>query len=124
MISISRMKQTVKDIVEEVTGVKAFYDVVPNNVRTGALIVREATEFAGRTIDGEAHVAHHSFEVFIFSFVSAEESEELTDSLVSATDGKYSGEFRLIMVNSITPTKYDLEAGFWANAVSMEFVER
>lgn len=39
MISISRMKQTVKDIVEEVTGVKAFYDVVPNNVRTGALIL-------------------------------------------------------------------------------------
>ena len=56
--------------------------------------------------------------------MSAEESEALTDSLVSATDGKYSGEFRLIMVNSITPTEYDPEAGFWANAVSMEFVER
>ena len=124
MISISRTKQTVKDIVEEVTGVKAFYDVVPNNVRTGALIVREATEFTGRTIDGEAHVAHHSFEVFIFSFVCAGESEDLTDKLVSATDGKYSGEFRLIMVTGITPTEYDPEVGFWANAVSMEFVER
>jgi len=49
MIPISRMKQTVKDIVEDVTGVKAYYDVVPNNVRIGALIVREATEFTGRT---------------------------------------------------------------------------
>ena len=124
MISISRMKQTVKDIVEEVTGVKAFYDVVPNNVRTGALIVREATEFTGRTIDGDAHVAHHSFEVFIFSFVSAGESEDLTDKLVSATDGKHSDDFSLIMVTGITPTEYDPESGFWANAVSMEFVER
>ena len=124
MISISRMKQTVKDIVEEVTGVKAFYDVVPNNVRTGALIVREATEFTGRTIDGDAHVAHHSFEVFIFSFVSAGESEDLTDKLVSATDGKHSDDFRLIMVTGITPTEYDPESGFWANAVSMEFAER
>ena len=124
MISISRMKQTVKDIVEEVTGVKSFYDVVPNNVRTGALIVREATEFTGRTIDGDAHVAHHSFEVFIFSFVSAGESEDLTDKLVSAADGKHSDDFRLIMVTGITPTEYDPESGFWANAVSMEFVER
>ena len=124
MIPISRMKQTVKDIVEDVTGVKAYYDVVPNNVRTGALIVREATEFTGRTIDGEAHVAHHSFEVFIFSFVSSEESEILTDRLVAATDGKYSDEFRLIMVTGITPTEYDPEVGFWANAVSMEFAER
>lgn len=112
MISISRMKQTVKDIVEDVTGVKAYYDVVPNNVRTGALIVREATDFTGRTIDGEAHVTHHSFEVFIFSFVSSEESEALVDRLVAATDGKYSDEFRLIMVTGITPTEYDPEVGF------------
>jgi len=28
------------------------------------------------------------------------------------------------MVNSITPTEYDPEVGFWGNAVSMEFVER
>ena len=124
MIPISRMKQTVKDIVEDVTGIKAYYDVVPNNVRTGALIVREATEFTGRTIDGEAHVAHHSFEVFIFSFVSADTCDAITDRLVTATDGKYSEDFRLIMVNSITPTEYDPEVGFWGNAVSMEFVER
>lgn len=118
------MKQTGKDIVEDVTGIKAYYDEVPNNVRTGALIVREATEFTGRTIDGEAHVAHHSFEVFIFSFVSAEETETLTDRLVAATDGKYSDEFMLIMVTGITLTEYDPEVGFLANAVSMEFAER
>ena len=34
MIPISRMKQTVKDIVEDVTGIKAYYDVVPNNPKS------------------------------------------------------------------------------------------
>lgn len=56
--------------------------------------------------------------------MSAEESETLTDRLVAATDGKYSDEFRLIMVTGITPTEYDPKVGFWANAVSMEFAER
>ena len=86
--------------------------------------MREATEFTGRTIGGEAHVAHHSFEVFIFSFVSAEETEIIVDRLVAATDGRYSDEFRLIMVTGITPAEYDPEVGVWANAVSMEFAER
>ena len=48
----------------------------------------------------------------------------MTDRLVAATNGKYSDEFRLIMITGITPTEYDPEAGLWANAVSMEFAER
>ncbi len=124
MIAIGELKQKVKTIVEAITGQRAYYDLVPNNIKTGILITRQATDFEGRTIDGDAHIAHHGFEVFIFSFVSADICDGITDRLVSATDGKYSDDFRLIMVNSVTPTEYDPEVGFWGNAVSMEFVER
>ena len=114
MISISEMKAKVKALVEDITGQKAYFDIVPNNIKTGVLITRQATEFSGRTIDGDAHDVRHGFEIFIFSFVSADTCDA----------GKYSEDFRLIMVNSITPTEYDPEVGFWGNAVSMEFVER
>ena len=124
MMQIARLKSTVKALVEDITGLKVYFDLVPNNVKTGVLITRQATEFTGRTVDGEAHVAHHGFEVFIFSFQSAEASDAPTDKLVNAADGKYSKDFRLIMVNSITPTEYDPEVGFWGNVISMEFVER
>lgn len=124
MIRISELKQKVKSLVEYITGLKAYFDLVPNNVKTGVLITRQATEFTGRTADGEAHVAHHDFEVFIFSFLNADSCDAPTDKLVNATDGKYSADFRLIMVNSITPTEYDPEVGFWGNVISMEFVER
>ena len=124
MIQIPRLKATVKALVEDITGLKAFYDLVPNNIKTGVLITRQATEFSGRTVDGEAHVAHHGFEVFIFSFQSTDACDTPTDRLVSATDGKYSQDFRLIMVNSVTPTEYDPDVGFWGNVISMEFVER
>ena len=124
MIQIARLKSTVKALVEDITGLKAYFDLVPNNVKTGVLITRQATEFTGRTVDGEAHVAHHGFEVFIFSFLNADACDALTDKLVNATDGKYSDDFRLIMVNSIMPTEYDPEVGFWGNVISMEFVER
>ena len=124
MIPISELKQKVKSLVEDITGLKAYFDLVPNNVKTGVLITRQTTEFTSRTVDGEAHVAHHGFEVFIFSFLNADACDAPTDRLVNATDGKYSDNFRLIMVNSITPTEYDPEVGFWGNVISMEFVER
>ena len=124
MMQIARLKSTVKELVEDITGLKAYFDLVPNNVKTGVLITRQATEFTGRTVDGEAHVAHHGFEVFIFSFLNADSCDTPTDKLVNAADGKYSDDFRLIMVNSITPTEYDPEVGFWGNVISMEFVER
>lgn len=124
MIEISEMKAKVKTLVEDLTGLKAYFDLVPNNIKTGVLITRQATEFTGRTVDGEAHIAHHGFEVFIFSFVNAETADTITSKLVNATDDKYSNDFRLIMVNSITPTEYDPEVGFWGNVISMEFVER
>mgnify|MGYP005745948907 CR=1 FL=1 len=124
MIPISELKQKVKSLVEDITGLKACFDLVPNNVKTGVLITRQATEFTGRTVDGEAHIAHHGFEVFIFSFLNADSCDAPTDKLVNATDGKYSDDFRLIMVNSITPTEYDPDVGFWGNVISMEFVER
>ena len=124
MMPITEMKARVKALVEEITGQKAYYDVVPNNVKTGSLITRQATEFSGRTVDGDAHDVRHGYEVFIFSFVSSDICDALTDRLVAASDGKCSEDFRLIMVNSITPTEYDPETGFWANAVNMEFVER
>ena len=124
MIRISELKQKVKSLVEDITGLKAYFDLVPNNIKTGILITRQATEFTGRTVDGEAHIVHHGFEVFIFSFVNAETAETITSKLVNATDGKYSADFRLIMVNSITPTEYDPEVGFWGNVISLEFVER
>lgn len=124
MIPISEMKAKVKTLVEDLTGLKAYFDLVPNNIKTGVLITRQATEFSGRTVDGEAHVAHYGFEVFIFSFVNAETADTITSKLVNATDGKCSDDFRLIMVNSITPTEYDPEVGFWGNVISMEFVER
>ena len=124
MISISEMKTKVKALVEDITGQKAYFDIVPNNIKTGVLITRQATEFSGRTVDGDAHDVRHGFEIFIFSFVSADTCDAITDRLVAATDGNYSEDFRLIMVNSITPTEYDPEVGFWGNAVSMEFVER
>ena len=124
MIRISELKQKVKSLVEDITGLKAYFDLVPNNIKTGVLITRQATEFTGRTVDGEAHVTHHGFEVFIFSFLNADACDAPTDKLVNATDGKYSADFRLIMVNSITPTEYDPEVGFWGNVISMEFVER
>ena len=108
MISISEMKAKVKALVEDITGQKAYFDIVPNNIKTGVLITRQATEFSGRTIDGDAHDVRHGFEIFIFSFVSADTCDAITD----------------LMVNSITPTEYDPEVGFWGNAVSMEFVER
>ena len=124
MISISELKQKIKSLVEDITGLKAYFDLVPNNVKTGVLITRQATEFTGRTADGEAHIAHHGFEVFIFSFANAETCDALTDKLVNTADGKCSDDFRLIMVNSITPTEYDPDAGFWGNVISMEFAER
>lgn len=124
MIEISELKQKVKSLVEDITGLKAYFDLVPNNIKTGVLITRQATEFTSRTVDGEAHIAHHGFEVFIFSFVNAETTDTITSKLVNVTDGKCSDDFRLIMVNSITPTEYDPEVGFWGNVISMEFVER
>ena len=124
MIRISELKQKVKSLVEDITGLKAYFDLVPNNIKTGILITRQATEFTGRTVDGEAHIVHHGFEVFIFSFVNAETADNITSKLDNATDGKYSADFRLIMVNSITPTEYDPEVGFWGNVISLEFVER
>ena len=124
MIPISEMKAKVKALVEDLTGLKAYFDLVPNNIKTGVLITRQSTEFTGRTVDGEAHIAHHGFEVFIFSFLNADSCDAVTSKLVNATDGKYSDDFRLIMVNSITPTEYDPEVGFWGNVISMEFVER
>ena len=91
MISISEMKAKVKTLVEDLTGLKAYFDLVPNNIKTGVLITRQATEFSGRTVDGEAHIAHHGFEVFIFSFQSAEACDAPTDRLVSMTPRSDSG---------------------------------
>ena len=53
MISISEMKAKVKTLVEDITGQKAYFDIVPNNVKTASLITRQATEFSGRTVDGD-----------------------------------------------------------------------
>ena len=47
MISISEMKAKVKALVEDLTGLKAYFDLVPNNIKTGVLITRQATEFSG-----------------------------------------------------------------------------
>ena len=33
MISISEMKAKVKTLVEDLTGLKAYFDLVPNNIR-------------------------------------------------------------------------------------------
>ena len=33
MISISEMKAKVKALVEDITGQKAYFDIVPNNVK-------------------------------------------------------------------------------------------
>lgn len=124
MIKLFLLKQKVKELVEGITNLKAFSDVVPTNIKTGALIIKSSTEFTGRTIDGEAHIAQHTFEVVIFSFENAEICDELTCLLVDETDGKYSQDFRLIEVSSITPTQYEPDTGFWANAINMEFIER
>ncbi len=124
MRSIATLKQQVKELVEGISGVTAFYDICPNNIKTGILIARDVTEFTGRVIDGDAHIAHHGFDVTVFSFENADVCDDITVTLVNATDGKYSQDFRLIMVNSITPSDYDPDSGFWANVISMEFVER
>ena len=68
MIPISEMKAKVKALVEDLTGLKAYFDLVPNNIKTGVLITRQATEFSGRTVDGDAHLAHHGFEVLSSRF--------------------------------------------------------
>ena len=124
MINLNALKQKVKNLIESELTPNVFYDVVPNNVKTGCLIIKSVTDFVGRTVDGEAHIAHHSFEIVIFSFENGDVCDELTSTLVEKTDGKCSKDFRLIEVNSITPTQYEPDTGFWANAVSMEFVER
>lgn len=122
MIDLTQVKEDVKELVEHLTELPAYYDIVPLGCRSGALLVKGNTTFEGRTIDGDAHVAHHSFDVILFSFENAETVDKLTSDFVNATEGKYSEKFQLIEVTGIDPIEYDQDVGFWANSVSMEFV--
>ena len=124
MIDITTLKGKVKDLVESVTQLPAFYDMVPLGKTSGVFLSKGSTSFTGRTIDGNAHVATHEFTAVIFTFEGAQTCDDLTTAFVNATDGKASGDFRLIMVNEITPIEYDPDIGFWGNAVSIEFAER
>ncbi len=122
MIDLTKLKEDVKDLVEQLTELPAYYDIVPLGCKKGALLVKGNTTFEGRTIDGDAHIAHHSFDVILFSFESVEDIDGITTDFVNATDGKSSAIFQLIEVTGIDPIEYDQDVGFWANNVSMEFV--
>lgn len=124
MMDLTALKAKVKALAEGITGIPVYYDMVPLGVNTGCLIAKGATEFTGRTVDGDAHTAGHAFDVFIFTFESAEVCDGLTTSLVNATDGKCNDDFRLIEVISITPAEYNPDEGFHANMIGMKFIEK
>lgn len=124
MMDLTDLKQEVKDLVEDITGLSAYYDIVPLGTREGVFLSMGDTTFSGRTIDGNAHIPSHSFDIFIVTYDGADTADNLVTTFVNATDGKSNDDFQLIMVNNITPLEYDPEFGFWGYAVNIEFKER
>lgn len=122
MIDISDLKEKVKGLVEGVTELSAYYNIVPVGISNGCLIQRDGESYEGRVMDGDAYVPASLFNVLIFTFqgesgISA--CDELTSDFVNAVDGKCSNDFQLIAVTDVREEPYDAESGMYGNWVSL-----
>lgn len=122
MIDISDLKEKVKGLVEGITELSAYYNIVPAGVSSGCLIQREGESYEGRVTEGNAYVPATLFDVLIFTFQGEDgidACDELTSAFVNAVDGKHSADFQQIAVTDIREEPYDADSGMYGNWVSL-----
>lgn len=121
-MDISQLKTDVKDLVEAVTNLPAFYDFVPLGTKKGVFLNKSSTVCSERTIEGSAVMLQHEFHLMVFDFTSETDCDDVTSALVNAIDSKRNAQFQQIQVQSVDPIDYDEDYGFYSNVVSAVFV--